>query len=148
MTAHDSSTLVVITTGKESFVRANAIMQMTLMMRKLGGMPVEFLAIGPGVELFRANQKNSPQFSQQFDAMREAGVRLAVCEVSLESLGLTRDHKCAARAPAFRREVSGALTPVGAAARCIGAVPSGAHRQPSPRSTSETTSVGHASNAV
>jgi hypothetical protein len=88
----DPSTLVVVTTGKEAFMRANAIMQMTLMMRKLGGMPVEFLAIGPGVELFRSNQKNSPQFSQQFDAMREAGVRLAVCEVSLESLGLTQDQ--------------------------------------------------------
>jgi hypothetical protein len=84
--------LVVVTTGKEQFVRANAILQMTLMIRKSSGLPVEFLAIGPGVEIFRSNQRNSPQFGQLLDQLREAGVQLAACEVSLQSIGLTRDQ--------------------------------------------------------
>lgn len=86
------SILVVLTTGKEAFVRANAIMQMTLMIRKTSGQPVEFLALGPGVEVFRSNQKNSPQFGQMLEQMKEAGITLAVCEMSLENLGLTRDQ--------------------------------------------------------
>ncbi len=92
MTEPTQSTLVVLTTGKEALVRANAVLQMTLMLRKTGQMPVELLTLGPGVEVLRSNQKNSPQFQQQLDALREAGVRLTVCEVSLENLGLTQDQ--------------------------------------------------------
>lgn len=92
MTDTDHSTLVVLATGKEAFVRAIAVLQMTLMIRKTGGMPVELLLFGPGVEILRSNQKNSPQFDQQLSALRQSGVRVAVCEVSLESLGLTRDQ--------------------------------------------------------
>jgi hypothetical protein len=84
---------VVLTTGKEAFVRANAVLQMTLMVRRSGQMPVELLFLGPGVEILRANQKNSPQFDQQLAALREAGVRIAVCEVSLESLGLSEAER-------------------------------------------------------
>jgi intracellular sulfur oxidation DsrE/DsrF family protein len=73
---------VVLTTGKEAFVRANAVLQMTLMVRKSGDMPVELLLLGPGVEILRSNQKNSPQFGQQLAGLREAGVQVAVCEVS------------------------------------------------------------------
>jgi hypothetical protein len=94
--AMSNGTLVVLTTGKEAFVRANAILQLTLMVRKTSQQPVELLALGPGVEVFRSNQRNSPQFGQQLDALREAGVRLAVCEVSLENLGLTSDQMFAA----------------------------------------------------
>ncbi len=85
-------TLVVLTTGKEAFVRANAVLQMTLMVRRTGKMPVELLFLGPGVEILRSNQKNSPQFDHELAALREAGVNLTVCEVSLESLGLTKDQ--------------------------------------------------------
>lgn len=92
MAETDNPTLVVLATGKEAFVRLNAALQMTLMIRKTGPMPVELLAFGPGVELFRSNQKNSPQFHQQIEGLREAGVELRVCEVSLESLGLSRDQ--------------------------------------------------------
>jgi hypothetical protein len=88
----DQSTLVVLTAGKEAFVRANAVLQMTQMVRTSGQMPVELLFLGPGVEVLRANQRNSPQFEQQLAALREAGVQLTVCEVSLKSLGLTRDQ--------------------------------------------------------
>jgi len=35
------STLVVLTTGKEAFVRANAVLQMTLVVRKTTKAPVE-----------------------------------------------------------------------------------------------------------
>ncbi|MGC9220486.1 MAG: DsrE family protein [Solirubrobacteraceae bacterium] len=83
----------MLTTGKESFVRANSVLQMTLMVRKTRQMPVELLLLGPGVEILRANQKNSPQFDQELTALREAGVQVAVCEVSLQSLGLTEDQR-------------------------------------------------------
>lgn len=92
MTENDHSTLVVLATGKEAFVRANAVLQMTLMIRKTGQMPVELLFFGPGVEILRSNQKNSPQFEQQLGALRDEGVHITVCEVSLESLGLTKDQ--------------------------------------------------------
>ncbi|MCL6095092.1 MAG: DsrE family protein [Actinobacteria bacterium] len=92
MPESDQSTLVVLTMGKEAFVRANAVLQMTLMIRKTSQAPVELLFIGPGVEILRSNQKNSPQFAQQLDMLRAEGVRIAVCEVSLESLGLTQDQ--------------------------------------------------------
>lgn len=92
MAATEQSTLIVLTTGKEAFVRANAVLQMTLMVRKTGGMPVELLLLGPGVEILRSNQKNSPQFEQELAELREAGVQVAVCETSLTSLGLTRDQ--------------------------------------------------------
>jgi hypothetical protein len=92
MTQREQSTLVVLTTGKAAFVRANAVLQMTLTMRKTGEMPVELLLLGPGVELLRSNQTNSPQFDQELTALRQAGVRVTVCEVSLQSLGLTRDQ--------------------------------------------------------
>ena len=90
-------TLVVLTTGKEAFVRANAILQMTLMVQKTRGMATEFLALGPGVEIFRSNQRNSAQFGQLLEQLRQAGVDLAVCEMSLENLGLTRDQMFDAR---------------------------------------------------
>lgn len=93
MEAPEHATLVVLTTGKEAFVRANAVLQMTLMVRKSGEMPVELLLLGPGVEILRSNQKSSPQFEQALTALREAGVQVAVCEVSLESLGLTEDQR-------------------------------------------------------
>lgn len=92
MATPERSTLVVLTTGKEAFVRANAILQMSLMLRSAGQLPVELLLLGPGVELLRSNQKNSPQFEQAFTACREAGVRITACEVSLASLGLTLDQ--------------------------------------------------------
>jgi len=92
MVESKKSTLVVVTTGKEAFVRANAILQMTLMVRKTLQEPVEILFLGPGVEILRSNQKNSPQFAQQLEVLRAEGVRVAVCEVSLESLGLTKDQ--------------------------------------------------------
>jgi len=92
MEPEEQSTLVVLTTGKEAFVRANAVLQMTLMVRKTAQSPVELLLLGQGVEVLRSNQKNSPQFEQQLAGLREAGVRVAVCEVSLESLGLTKDQ--------------------------------------------------------
>ena len=95
--AAESPVLVVLTTGKEAFVRANAILQMTLMVAKTGGMPVELMGLGPGVEIFRANQRNSPAFGQMLDTLREAGVDLTVCEVSLENLGLTVDQMFPAR---------------------------------------------------
>lgn len=98
MTEPNHSTLVVLSTGKEAFVRANAVLQLTLMVRKTGHMPVELLAFGPGVEILRSNQKNSPQFHQQLDGLREAGVQISVCEVSLESLGLTKDQMFEAEA--------------------------------------------------
>lgn len=96
MSDNGSGTLVVLTTGKEAFVRANAVLQMTLMVHRTAQTPVELLFLGPGVEILRANQKNSPQFAQQLAALREAGVRLAVCAVSLDSLGLTSDQMFAA----------------------------------------------------
>jgi hypothetical protein len=65
---------------------------MTVMVCKTGGMPVELLLLGPGVEFVRSNQKNSPQFEQQLKALRQAGVHISVCEVSVASLGLTRDQ--------------------------------------------------------
>ncbi|PSR29305.1 hypothetical protein SAMN00768000_2674 [Sulfobacillus thermosulfidooxidans DSM 9293] len=99
-------TLVVLTTGKEAFVRANAVLQMTLMMRKFGQMPVEFLALGPGIEILRSNQKNSPQFGQQLQAMKEAGIEIAVCENSLENLGLTMDQMFEAKVVRGGEEVA------------------------------------------
>jgi len=90
MTANQQATLVVLTTGKEAWVRANAVLQMTLMVRKTSGMPVELLLLGPGVEILRSNQKNSAEFDQQLGELRTAGVKIVVCEVSLASLGLTR----------------------------------------------------------
>jgi len=84
--------LAVLTTGKESWVRANAVLQMTEMIGKTLSEPVEFLALGPGVEIFRANQKNSPQVGEMLTQMRATGITLAVCELSLTSLGLTRDQ--------------------------------------------------------
>lgn len=92
METAEQPTLVVLTTGKESFVRANAVLQMTLMVRRTAEMPVELLLLGPGVEILRSNQKNSPQFDQALSLLREAGVRIAVCETSLHSLGLTPDQ--------------------------------------------------------
>jgi hypothetical protein len=92
MAGAEQSALVVITTGKEAFLRANAALRMTLMLRKTTQAPVQLLALGPGVELFRSNQKNSPQFREQLDALREAGAHLSACEVSLENLGLTKDQ--------------------------------------------------------
>jgi len=88
----EQPTLVVLTTGKEAFLRANAVLQMTLMVRKTAQNPVELLLLGQGVEILRSNQKSSPQFGQQLAGLREAGVRVAVCEVSLQSLGLTNDQ--------------------------------------------------------
>jgi len=87
-----SPTLVVLTTGKEAFVRANAVLQMTLMLSKFGQKPVELLTLGPGIEILKANQKNSPQFAQQLNAMKEAGIEIAVCEQSMQNLGLTSDQ--------------------------------------------------------
>ncbi len=88
--------LVVLTTGKEAFVRATAVLQMTLAVRKRAGVPVELLLLGPGVEILRANQRNSPAFGQQLDELRREGVSVAVCELSLENLGLTSDQMFAA----------------------------------------------------
>lgn len=91
---NNQPTLVVLTTGKEdAFVRANSILQMTLMLKKFRPeMAVEFLALGPGIEVLKSNQKNSPQFGQQLQAMREAGIAITVCEVSMQNLGLTADQ--------------------------------------------------------
>ncbi|AUW93521.1 DsrE family protein [Sulfobacillus sp. hq2] len=90
---NNQPTLVVLTTGKEAFVRANAILQMTLMLKKFRpDMAVEFLALGPGIEILKSNQKNSPQFGQQLQAMRDAGITISVCEQSMQNLGLTADQ--------------------------------------------------------
>jgi len=105
----EQATLVVLTTGKEAFVRVNAVLQMTLMVRRTGQMPVELLLLGPGVEILRANQKNSPQFGQALAALGEAGVKVAACEVSLESLGLTRDQMFEAETVKGGEEVAARL---------------------------------------
>ncbi len=103
---NQKATLVVLTTGKESFVRANAVLQMTLMMRKFGKMPVEFLALGPGIEILKSNQKNSPPFGQQLQAMKDAGVEVAVCENSLQNLGLSMDQMFEAKVVRGGEEVA------------------------------------------
>jgi hypothetical protein len=46
MESEEQSTLVVLTTGKEAFVRANAVLQMTLMVRKTAQSPVKLLLLG------------------------------------------------------------------------------------------------------
>ncbi|CAB1129607.1 DrsE domain-containing protein [Candidatus Hydrogenisulfobacillus filiaventi] len=84
-------TLVVLTTGKEAFMRANAVLQVALVLATQG-LQVQFLAIGPGIEVFKSNQRNSPQFAEMLNKMREAGVQLSVCQVSMENIGLTRDQ--------------------------------------------------------
>jgi hypothetical protein len=109
MESEEQSTLVVLTTGKEAFVRANAVLQMTLMVRKTAQSPVKLLLLGQGVEVLRSNQKNSPQFEQQLAGLREAGVEIAVCEVSLESLGLTKDQMFEAEAVKGGVEVANRL---------------------------------------
>ena len=82
---------------KEAFVRANAVLQMTLKVRKTSGAPFEWIALGPGIEIFRSNQRNAPQFQQMLDNLRQEGVDFAVCSVALENLGLTQDQRFPAR---------------------------------------------------
>lgn len=75
--------------GQEAVGYANAILQMTLMVRKIAS---RVLVFGPGVEIFRANQKNSPAFRQLLDGLCTEGVALNVCEMFLENPGLTADQ--------------------------------------------------------
>ncbi|MFC0081043.1 DsrE family protein [Aciditerrimonas ferrireducens] len=86
------SILVVLTTGKEALVRANAVLQLTGVLQQHGTGQVELLFLGPGIEVLRANQRNSPQFAEQLDGLRRAGVQVAACRNSLENLGLTEDQ--------------------------------------------------------
>lgn len=109
MTDSHQLTLVVLTTGQEAWVGAKSVLQLTLMVRKTGDMPVELLLLGPGVEILRSNQKNSPQFGEALAALKEAGVQVAACEVSLESLGLTQDQMFDAERVKGGVEVAGRL---------------------------------------
>jgi len=86
------SVLVVLSTGKEAFVRANAVLQLAGVVKQTSGGRVELLFLGPGIEVLRANQRNSPQFAQQLEGLRQAEVEIAACETSLENLGLTSDQ--------------------------------------------------------
>lgn len=97
--------LVVVTTGKEEFVRVNAVLQTTLAMAQQG-LQVELLVLGSGVELLRSNQRSSPQFSQWLTKLRAAGVRVAACQVSLEGLGLTDDQRFEAEVVMGGKEVA------------------------------------------
>ncbi len=83
--------LITLTTGKEEFVRAMAVLQLTLSMAQQE-LDVEFLALGPGVEILRSNQRNSPQFGEMLDKLKNVGVSIKVCGMSLENIGLTQDQ--------------------------------------------------------
>ncbi|RIV22745.1 sulfur reductase DrsE [Alicyclobacillaceae bacterium I2511] len=87
----EKSVLITLTTGKEIFVRTMAVLQLTLSMAQQE-MDMEFLALGPGVEVLRSNQRNSAQFGEMLDKMRNAGVNIKVCQMSLENIGLTQDQ--------------------------------------------------------
>ncbi|TFE68485.1 sulfur reductase DrsE [Methylacidiphilum sp. Yel] len=82
------SILVVITIGKEAFPRVNSLFHMTQVLAQQKDTKVELLLLGPGVELLRANQKSSPIFSEMFSHLRQIGVDIAACEVSLEAFGV------------------------------------------------------------
>jgi hypothetical protein len=80
---------------------------MTLMLKKLQPeMAVEFLALGPGIEVLKSNQRSSPQFGQQLQAMRDAGIAITVCEQSMENLGLTADQMFEAKPVRGGQEVA------------------------------------------
>ncbi|MCY0881916.1 MAG: DsrE family protein [Firmicutes bacterium] len=84
--------LVVLTTGKESFMRSNSIIQAVIGMKKFSGVPVEIMFLGPGVDLLRSNQRNSPMWQKNIESLKEAGVKTVACSVSLEGFGIREDE--------------------------------------------------------
>ncbi|WP_018289856.1 DsrE family protein [Verrucomicrobium sp. 3C] len=92
-----SSLLVVVTTGKEAFPRANSLLHMTGVLANQPKTKIEFLLLGPGVELLRANQKSTPIIAEALDHLRQLGVDVAACQVSLEAYGVEAERMLPAR---------------------------------------------------
>ncbi|QSR89196.1 DsrE family protein [Methylacidiphilum caldifontis] len=89
--------LVVVTTGKEAFPRLNSLLHMTGIMAEQPETKVELLLLGPGVEILRSNQKSTPIIAQALDHLRQMGVDIAACQVSLEAYGVDPDQMLSAR---------------------------------------------------
>ncbi|CAB4243783.1 DrsE family protein [Methylacidimicrobium sp. AP8] len=89
--------LIVVTTGKEAFPRANSLLHMAGVLANQPNTQVEFLLLGPGVELLRSNQKSPPIIAEALDHLRRCGVDITACEVSLEAYGVEADRMLPAR---------------------------------------------------
>lgn len=88
----EKSVLITLTNGKEEFVHVMATLQVALSMAQQD-LSIHFLVLGPGVDILRSNQRNSQQFKDMFEKMKNAGVRIKACKMSLENMGLTEDQR-------------------------------------------------------
>ncbi len=75
--------LVMLITGKDNINSEMVAFNFAVNLVKNAKATVEFLFLGRGVQAANSQQRSSPQFQQQLDALIAAGIPLKICKVSM-----------------------------------------------------------------
>ena len=86
-----SRMLVMLTTGKDNINAEMVAFSFAFNAVKNAKAKVEFLFLGRGVQAANKHQKSSPQFEEQINMLRNEGIPLKICKVSMAGEGLTEN---------------------------------------------------------
>ena len=86
-----SKILVMLITGKDNINTEMVAFSFTFNAVKNAKANVEFLFLGRGVQAANKHQKSSPQFEDQINMLRNEGIPLKICKISMSGEGLTED---------------------------------------------------------
>jgi hypothetical protein len=84
--------LVMLITGKDNINTEMVAFSFAFNAVKNAKADVEFLFLGRGVQAANKHQKSSPQFLDQINMLRNEGIPLKICKVSMAGEGLTEDE--------------------------------------------------------
>ena len=86
-----SKILVMLITGKDNINTEMVAFSFAFNAVKNAKANVEFLFLGRGVQAANKNQKSSPQFLDQINMLKNEGIPLKICKVSMAGEGLTEN---------------------------------------------------------
>ncbi len=83
--------LVILLTGKDNINQEMVSFNFAINAVRNARATVEFMFLGRGVQAANRNQKSSPQFLEQIEELKKAGIPVKICKVSMAGEGLTEN---------------------------------------------------------
>jgi hypothetical protein len=83
--------LVMLITGKENINTQMVSFNFAVNLVRNANATVEFLFLGRGVEAADKRHKNSPQFQEQIESLKNSGIPVKICKVSMAAEGMSQN---------------------------------------------------------
>lgn len=87
----ETKVFIICTSGREDINNTNMAVNFALGAKKNAGAKVSFMFLGRGVENLLKNAATAQQMENMINSMKDAGIDVTYCGVSLKGLGLDKD---------------------------------------------------------